>query len=110
MHHQMEIARHMAYEREKEADRAFRKWARDKDLAARTAAAKAKQDSDKLEAKDAAVQRKRVKAHKDWLKRLKKGEYFSINKKEKKKRPSKKCITQPRAWSDSPPSPPPEVL
>ena len=77
---------------------------------ARDAAAKDKADGAKLEAKDAAVQRKREKVYRDWLKRLKKGAYYSVTGKAERKRPSKKGITQKRAWSDSPPSPPPEVL
>ena len=100
----------MASEREKEADKAFRQWARQKDLTARDAAAKDKADGAKLEAKDAAVQRKREKVYRDWLKRLKKGAYYSVTGKAERKRPSKKGITQKRAWSDSPPSPPPEPV
>ena len=101
------LQREKGSEREKEADKAFRQWARQKDLAARDAAAKDKADGAKLEAKDAAVQRKREKVYRDWLKRLKKGAYYSVTGKAERKRPSKKGITQKRAWSDSPPSPPP---
>ena len=100
----------MASEREKEADRAFRQWAREKDLLAREAAERAKNAGAKAESKNAAVQRKRQKAHREWLKRLKKGSYYGVNQKEIRQRPVAKRVTQPRAWSDSPPSPSPEIV